>query len=617
MTGGAKNSVPDQAGFLPTCAEELAGRNWHDVHVLLVTPEPYIDHPSFGAAVLGRFLEAEGWRVGILQQPDWKDPAAFKTLGKPRLWVGISGGTVDSLLAVYTLNRKKRRDDAFGPGGSGGKRPARSSIVYANVIRSVFRDVPIVLGGIEAGTRRFAHVDWWDGKIRRSILCDARADLVVWGEGERVALHITQLLAEGEKKLWGVPGTAVRIRPADLDEAMERAARYFRIEGRPFEGPKWDIAPFPDIPRSVRFLPSYEELLEGPRERLLEASLILDQETRGPVGAVLIQRHGDQLIVSFPRARYLEGRELDRISELSFLRDQHPALEKAPALEAVRTSVITHRGCPGGCTFCAISLHHGRTIRSRSIESVVREVKSIASMPFFRGTISDLGGPTANLYGMGCKSARLEAVCRKPSCLWPEICRNFRIDGRPFRELLRKVRELPEVKHAFVASGLRHDVLLRTSEVLYDLVRFHAGGRLKVAPEHGSDHVLKLMRKPLRGCFEEFVRLFRQVCEKERKRCELVPYIISSFPGSTQKDMAETGNLLRRLGIKVHRAQDFWPTPSTLATALWWAEKDWTGGRLCVAKNHSERRMQQQGLRARLRGRRSVRKGREQSGGGK
>jgi uncharacterized radical SAM protein YgiQ len=579
--------------FLPTSPDELAVRSWPDVEVLFITPDPYIDHASFGVPLLGRYLEARGFRTGILSEPEWRDPESFLALGRPGLWCGITGGAVDSVLANYTVNRKRRREDAYGPGGAPAKRPTRATIVYANAARKAFPGLPLVLGGVEASTRRFAHFDWWDGAIRRSCLLDARCDLVVWGEGELVALHVSELLRRGERRLWGIPGTAVVVGKHELKEVLSEAARYVRIAREPFTGPAADLAPMPETSRAVVVLPSYEELRAGPPELLIELSLTVERETRGPVGAVLVQPHGDRLVVSFPRARFLTGRELDAVSELPFTRTQHPASAPAPALETIQTSVITHRGCPGGCTFCAISLHHGQTIRSRSAASVVREVTRIARAPFFRGTISDLGGPTANLYGMDCREAAIEAACRRPSCLWPSICPNFRITADPFRGLLRAVREIPAVGHAFVASGVRHDVLLRTPELLPDLVRHHTGGRLKIAPEHGVDRILRLMRKPPVRVFEEAVRTFRASCRREGRRYQLIPYMIASFPGATDRDMWAVKELLARLRLRVDQVQDFWPTPSTVAAALYWAERDASGRPLYVAKSYDQRRRQQ------------------------
>ncbi len=578
--------------FLPVTAADLAGRSWSGVEILLITPDPYIDHPSFGVPILGRYLESHGLRTGILTQPDWRRKDAFLELGRPELWCGISGGTVDSVLANYTTNRKRRREDAFGPAGVGGCRPTRATVVYANMIRQVFPGVPIVLGGIEAGTRRFAHFDWWDGAIRRSVLLDARCELVVWGEGELVALHIAELLRHGENRLWGIPGTAIAVRRSDLDAVLSAAARYMRIAGLPFDGPTADLAAYPETERDVVFLPAYEELRSGPKEALLHLSATVERETRGPCGGVLVQPHGDWLVVSFPRARYLTPDELDAVCELPFSRMQHPGLPQAPALEAIQTSVITHRGCPGGCTFCAISLHHGQTIRSRSIASILREVGGIVRAPFYRGTISDLGGPTANLYGLGCVSPAVEAACRKPSCLWPTICPNFQISAESFRELLRSVRSRSEVSHAFVASGLRHDVLLRTPALLRDLVRYHTSGRMKIAPEHGVDRIVDLMRKPRIADFTEMVRVFRKECQRAGRTYHLIPYMIASFPGSTDRDMWKVKDLLGRLRLRVDEVQDFWPTPSTIAAAMYWAEKDLAGRRIYVAKSYDQRRRQ-------------------------
>ncbi len=583
--------------FLPSTARDCAARGWPGIEVLLVTADPHVDHPSFGALLVGRYLENRGVRVGLVCQPRWRGSEDFLAAGRPALWCGIGGGSVDSILATYTVNRKLRRDDAFGPDGKGGVRPPRAVIVYANAARAAMPGVPIVIGGVEAGTRRFAHYDWWDDALRRSILLDARADLAVWGEGELVAWHITELLRRGSVPLWGLPGTAVAAARRDLEAVLRAAARYCRVAGVPGGRPYPDLAPFPEDERPVIMLPSFEEMARGPRRLLIEMTATVERETRGPCGAILVQPHGDRVVVSFPRARCLTGAELDAVAELPFTRRAHPGRPEPPALAAIRTSIITHRGCPGGCTFCAIGVHHGRTIRSRSIASICAEARAMGRAPFFRGTISDLGGPTANLYGMGCASPEREARCRRPSCLWPEICPSFRLDAGPLRELLAQVRALPGIAHAYVASGIRHDVLLRTPQLLGDLVAHHTGGRLKIAPEHAVDRVLDLMRKPHAEAFEAVARAFKAECAAQGRSHRLTAYFIASFPGSRDEDMWAVKELLERLDMKVDEAQDFWPAPLTPAAAMYHAEEDLDGNPIFVAKSFAERRLQKACLR--------------------
>lgn len=580
--------------LLATTPEELPAGPDRGIDVLLVSADPYIDHPSFGTAVLGRVLEDRGYRVGICAQPDWTRDDDFVRFGRPRLWCGISGGTVDSILANYTVNRKKRRDDMFGPGGRGGTRPNRATIVYANRIRACFPGLPIVLGGIEAATRRFAHYDWWDNKIRRAILFDARADLVVWGEGERVACHVTERLAEGAERLWGIPGTAIRIRRSELDEALAAAARYFAVAG--VDGqvrPDWhaELAAFSDEPRQARYLPGHDELAAD-KDQLIPCTAMIEQETRVPGGHILVQPHGDHCVVSYPRARYLTTDELDAVAALPFTRLQHPATEAAPALASIQTSVITHRGCPGGCTFCAITVHAGKTIRSRSAGSILAEVEGMTKQPFFRGTVSDLGGPSANLYGMGCRDEQTERRCQRPSCFWPAICPNFQLDPEPLAGLLADARSLSGVRHAYIASGLRHDVLLETPALFRDIVQHHTGGRLKLAPEHGVDHVLDLMRKPGIASFRTVVRRFKDICRQLDKPYWIVPYFLSSFPGASDNDAWAVKGILSSLGMRVDQVQDFWPAPMTLAAAMYWAEKDPSGRPIPVAKTHDQRARQ-------------------------
>ncbi|HAK95957.1 MAG TPA: YgiQ family radical SAM protein [Planctomycetes bacterium] len=583
--------------FLPSTVRDCTARGWPGIEVLLVTADPHVDHPSFGALLVGRYLEGRGARVGLVCQPGWRGPEDFLAAGRPALWCGIGGGSVDSILATYTVNRKLRRDDAFGPSGKGGVRPPRAVIVYANAARAALPGVPIVIGGVEAGTRRFAHYDWWDDAIRRSILLDARADIAVWGEGELAAWHITERLRQGADPLWGIPGTAVAAARRDLDAVLRAAARYCRVAGVAGGGPYPDLAPFPDDERPVITLPSFEEMAHGPRRLLIELTATVERETRGPCGAILVQPHGDRVVVSFPRARYLTTEELDAVAALPFTRRAHPERPAPPALPAIQASIITHRGCPGGCTFCAIGVHHGKTIRSRSIASVCDEARAIGRESFFRGTISDLGGPTANLYGMGCASPDREARCRRPACLWPEICPSFRLDAGPFRELLAQVRAIPGIAHAYVASGVRHDVLLRTPELLRDLVARHTGGRLKIAPEHAVDRVLDLMRKPHAAAFEAAARAFREECRAQGRAYRLTSYFIASFPGSRDEDMWAVKELLERLDMEVDQVQDFWPAPLTLAAAMYHAEEDLDGNPIFVAKSFADRRLQKACLR--------------------
>ncbi len=583
--------------FLPSSVRDLEARAWPGIEALLVTADPHVDHASFGTLVVGRYLENRGVRVAVVCQPDWRAKDDFLAAGRPSLWCGVSGGSVDSILATYTVNRKLRREDAFGPGGKGGVRPPRAVVVYANALRAALPGVPLVLGGVEAGTRRFAHYDWWDDAIRRSILLDARADIVVWGEGELVAWHITERLRGGAAPLWGIPGTAVVVGRRDLPAVLAAAARYLRVAGVPGEGPYPDVAPFPEEERAVVTLPSFEDVARGPTRALIDLTATVERETRGPCGAILVQAHGDRLVVSFPRARYLHTDELDAVAALPFTRRAHPDRPAPPALPAIQTSVITHRGCPGGCTFCAISVHHGKTIRSRSVASLCDAVRAIAREPFFRGTISDLGGPTANLFGMGCASPSCEARCSRPACLWPSICPSFRLDAGPLLELLAAVRALPGVEHAYVASGLRHDVLLRTPEVLRALVAHHTGGRLKIAPEHAVARVLALMRKPGAEAFEAIARAFRDECRAQGRAYRLTSYCIASFPGSRDEDMWAVKELLEALELEVDQVQDFWPAPLTLAAAMYYAEEDLDGNRIFVAKSFEDRKLQKACLR--------------------
>jgi len=582
----------DRDRFLATQRSDLERRGWDVVDVLLVSGDAYVDHPSFGIAVIGRVLESAGFQVGIIAQPDPLDPASIARLGRPRLFAGMSAGVVDSMLANHTALRRPRRIDDYSPGGRGGLRPDRASIVYSNLVRRAFPGLAIILGGVEASLRRFAHYDAWEDRIRRSILLDARADLVVYGEGERVIPEIARRIRAaagkgGAEILWGIPGTAVE-GPKDLLACMiDAAADDLPLEGRP--RPR-SLLSGREIPCRVREIPGPEEI-EAQPDKLIEATRAILQESHPDSGAILVEPNGPRVVVAYPRARYLDGEEMDAVHELPFTREAHPDyLEPIPALETVRFSIIAERGCFGGCTFCAISAHQGKTVRSRTADSVLREIRSLASLEGFRGIVTDIGGPTANLYGMGCESPAREARCRRISCLWPARCPFLRADHGPYLDLLRRARSEPGIRSVFVQSGIRHDLAIESPAFIRELAAHHIGGHLKVAPEHIVPAILDRMAKPPIEALLRFREAFDAASRAAGKEQYVVPYLIAAFPSSTCDDMREVAAWLRREGLRVEQIQTFFASPMTLAAAMAYAGKDWrTGEPIHVAQTDRER----------------------------
>ncbi|MBN1868288.1 YgiQ family radical SAM protein [Candidatus Sumerlaeota bacterium] len=552
--------------FLPTTRDEMRVRGWDALDVLLVTGDAYVDHPAFGAAVIGRVLEGAGFRVGIVAQPDWRRDDSVSAMGRPRLFAGATAGAMDSMVANYTANRRPRRDDAYSPSGRAGARPDYATIVYTSLLRHAFPGLPIVLGGIEASLRRFAHYDYWKDEVRRSILLDSKADLVVAGMGETAVVEIARRLANGGD-LRRIPGTVEWYRESEF--------------------------PFPPESDEATVIPSFEEVRDSKR-RYLEMALELERAVgraggRRPVA----QRHGDRWVVEWP-APVMSSVELDAVYALPFQRRAHPSYaEGIPALEPVRFSVVSHRGCFGGCSFCALALHQGRRIVSRSEESILSEIRSLARHPDFRGTVSDVGGPSANMYGMGGRDLAVCERCGRVSCLWPAVCSNLDTSHARQVGLLRKALAIPGVRHLFVASGIRYDLLLgrRTArrgrgtttfarlrkdrkDYLRLLVERLVGGHLSVAPEHVSPRVLRLMRKAPFETYVEFSRLFAELSARADKKQYLMPYFIASFPGSTEQDMSEVASFLEGAGQKIEQIQDFLPGPMTVASALYWSGLD-------------------------------------------
>jgi uncharacterized radical SAM protein YgiQ len=554
----AAPTSPDTARFLPTTREEMRARGWSDLDVLLVSGDAYVDHPSFGASVIGRVLEAQGFRVGMVAQPEWSSPADVARMGRPRLFVGISSGAMDSMVNHYTAHKRRRSDDAYTPGGVAGRRPDRAATVYARLARAAFGEAtPVVLGGVEASLRRLAHYDYWDDRVLPSLAATSGADLLVYGQGEKPVLEIARRLASGEDRLGlvDVPGTAFATRHLEL------AALESRLRG-------------------VLALPSCEEVAAD-RQAFARFSRLYHLEHNGDNARVMTQRHGSgagavTVVVNEPMPSPTTE-ELDRIAELPFTRDAHPSYGGAhiPALEQIRWSIQILRGCAAGCSFCCITEHQGRDVASRSEASVLREVEALARRPDFRGTISDLGGATANMWRMTCTSAEAHRVCRRLSCVYPSVCQFFSVDHGPLVDLYEKARRVRGVKHVFVGSGVRYDLAqadARNGErYLRALVQNHVSGQLKVAPEHVAPDTLRTMKKPGIESFERFRRDFDRYSREAGKEQYLVPYFLSSHPGCTLEDAVRLMDYLRANGWRPQQVQDFVPTPMTLASDMFWS----------------------------------------------
>ncbi|MFO7179111.1 MAG: YgiQ family radical SAM protein [Pseudomonadota bacterium] len=548
-----------ETAFLPTTREEMEARGWDALDILIVTGDAYVDHPAFGPILIARFLEGRGYRVGVIPQPDWRSPDDLLRMGRPRLFVGVSAGNLDSMLNKLTAQKKVRSEDQYSPGGRTNCRPNRASIVYANLCRQAFPGVPIVLGGIEASLRRIAHYDYWSDSVRRSILLDAKADLLVFGMGERAAWEIARRLAAGEpvSALTDVRGTAhVKNRPEQWQPLVEDASRFVR-DGK------------------VVVLPSYEEVVRDKRA-FAEMSRRLQLETNPGNARPLLQPHGEQAVYLNPPGLPLDESDMDALYDLPFTRRPHPRYgnERIPAFETVKHSIVTMRGCFGGCTFCSITEHEGRVIQSRSAESVLREVRTLSRLGGFGGTLTDLGGPTANMYKMHCKSPEIERACRKLSCVHPGICPNLVTDHEPLLDLLRRVRKEPGIKRAYIASGIRYDLAERSPEFIRELARHHTGGQLSVAPEHTSPEVLKRMKKPGIQTYERFANAFCEASAAAGREQYLVPYFITGHPGSTLADTIELALYLKRNGLRPRQVQDFIPTPMSIATTMYYTGYD-------------------------------------------
>ncbi|MFO1272189.1 MAG: YgiQ family radical SAM protein [Rubrivivax sp.] len=630
------------APFLPTTRQEMEALGWDSCDVVVVTGDAYVDHPSFGMAVIGRVLEAQGFRVGIVAQPDWTSAEAFKALGRPNLFYGVTAGNMDSMINRYTADRKIRSDDAYTPGGEAGKRPDRACLVYAQRCKEAFPDVPVVLGGIEASLRRIAHYDYWQDKVRRSILVDAKADLLLYGNAERAIVEVAHRLARREpvEAITDVRGTAFMVRtppagfmeidstevdqPGRIDEhihpyEMKSAAA---CDTKPAEGgqpvrivPRGAIH-MPPRESTVIRLPAYEQVKSDP-VLYAHANRVLHLETNPGNARALVQRHGERDLWINPPPIPLATAEMDHVFDLPYARSPHPRYAdetgghdgptKIPAWEMIRFSVNIMRGCFGGCTFCSITEHEGRIIQSRSEASILHEIEQIRDrVKGFTGVISDLGGPTANMYRIGCKSREIEAACRKPSCVYPGICPNLNTDHGPLVRLYRKARAIPGVKKILIGSGLRYDLAVRSPEYVKELVTHHVGGYLKIAPEHTEEGPLSKMMKPGIGTYDRFKAMFEEASAAAGKKQYLIPYFIAAHPGTSDEDMMNLALWLKQNGFKADQVQTFYPSPMATATAMYHTGLDplkgisrdeRRAGRVDVARGERRRRLHKAFLR--------------------
>jgi len=554
--------------FLPICKEDMKKRGWNELDFIFVTGDAYVDHPSFGHAIITRLLESLGFKVGIISQPNWKTADDFIKLGKPKIAFLVSSGNIDSMVNHYTVNKKRRSEDVYSPGGKANLRPDRAVIVYCNKLREYFKDVPIIIGGIEASLRRFAHYDYWDDKVRRSILLDSNADLLVYGMGEKQILEIANLISYGKKitEIKNINGTCY------VTKDISNLTDYIEI-------------------------PSFEEVSKD-KLKYAEAFKIQYQEQDPIKGKTLVQKHGNLYVVQNPPAKPLTVEEMDFIYSLPYTRTYHPIYKKyggVPALKEVEFSIVSHRGCFGGCSFCALHFHQGRIIQKRSKESIIEEAKKLINLPNFKGYIHDVGGPTANFRNPSCKKQLKEGVCKNRQCLFPTPCPNLEVNHDEYLNILREIRKLPKVKKVFIRSGIRYDYVLldKNDKFLIEVIKNHISGQLKVAPEHVCDKVLKIMGKPPRKLYDKFVKKYFDLNKKFGLKQYLVPYLMSSHPGSDLKAAIELAEYIRDMGYNPEQVQDFYPTPGSLSTTIYYTGiNPLTGEKIYVPKDPEEKKMQ-------------------------
>ena len=587
------------APWLPMSRAEMTELGWDSCDIIIISGDGYVDHPSFGMAVIGRVLEAQGFRVGMIAQPDWHSADPFTVLGRPNLFFGVTAGNMDSMINHYTADKKRRNDDAYTPGNTAGKRPDRAVTVYSQRLREAFKDVPIVIGGIEASLRRIAHYDYWSDRVRRSILLDSRADILLFGNAERAIVEVAHRLANGQSitDLTDIRGTAYVTHhpPADrllIDSTSVDKPGAVDPHPNPYEGMEQEPceenqnSTAANNPEAVRLmaspkadthairLPSAEAVAEDP-VLYAHASRVFHKETNPHNALPMIQAHGDREVWLNPPPLPLETEELDWVFELPYQRLPHPAYGNAavPAMEMIQHSVNIMRGCFGGCTFCSITEHEGRIIQSRSEESIIREVERIRdTSPAFTGVISDLGGPTANMWRLACKDKETEAACRKLSCVYPGICKNLNTDHTPLINLYRKTRNTEGVKKVLIASGLRYDLAVESPEYVRELVTHHVGGYLKIAPEHTETGPLSKMMKPGIGSYDRFAEMFERFSKQAGKKQYLIPYFIAAHPGTTDEDMVALALWLKKHRFRADQVQTFYPSPMATATAMYHTE---------------------------------------------
>lgn len=554
-------------GFLPVSRADMDSRGWDELDFLYIIGDAYVDHPSFGHAIISRVLDNAGYRVGIVAQPDWHDTKDFTRLGRPRLGVLISAGNIDSMVNHYTAAKKRRSEDFYSPGKRAGLRPDRATIVYANCVREAFGDIPVLIGGVEASLRRFAHYDYWNDKVRRSILFDSRADLLMYGMGERQIVEIADCLQSGMSvhDITYVKGTCYISQSADAFDSIA--------------------------------LPSFEQCANNPRD-YADACKIQYEEQNPYLGKTLVQEHNGRYLIQNPPCEPLSREELDAVYELDYMREPHPMYEKMggiAAIDEVRFSITSSRGCFGSCNFCALAFHQGRIVTSRSKESIVNEAKKMIKHPQFKGYIHDVGGPTANFRAPACKKQLTSGACPNRQCLFPKPCKNLIVDHSEYLSVLRELRKLDGVKKVFIRSGIRFDYVMcdKSGDFLRELSEFHVSGHLKVAPEHISDNVLKYMGKPENAVFDKFSDKFYKINERLGKKQYLVPYLMSSHPGSTLHDAIRLAQYLKAHNLNPEQVQDFYPTPGTISTCMFYTGLDpRTGERVYVPKNPREKAMQ-------------------------
>ncbi|MDN6855733.1 YgiQ family radical SAM protein [Pseudomonas sp. CAN2814] len=623
------------APFLPMSKEELDQLGWDSCDIIIVTGDAYVDHPSFGMAIIGRLLEAQGFRVGIIAQPDWRSKDDFMKLGQPNLFFGVAAGNMDSMINRYTADKKIRSDDAYTPGGLAGKRPDRASLVYSQRCKEAYSDTPVVLGGIEASLRRIAHYDYWQDKVRRSILMDATADILLYGNAERAVVEIAQRLAAGEQveQITDVRGTAfvrrdtpegwfevdsTRIdRPGKVDKIINpyvntqdtAACAIEQDKGEqedPNEAKVVQLLAHPRLERerTVIRLPSFEKV-RSDAVLYAHANRVLHLETNPGNARALVQKHGEVDVWFNPPPIPMSTEEMDYVFGMPYARVPHPLYgkEKIPAYDMIRFSVNIMRGCFGGCTFCSITEHEGRIIQNRSHESILAEIEEMRKVPGFTGVVSDLGGPTANMYRIACKDPEIERHCRKPSCVWPGICENLNTDHSSLIELYRKARALPGVKKILIASGLRYDLAVESPEYVKELVTHHVGGYLKIAPEHTEEGPLSKMMKPGIGTYDTFKRMFEKFSKEAGKEQYLIPYFIAAHPGTTDEDMMNLALWLKRNGFRADQVQAFYPSPMASATAMYHSGKNplrkvtYKSDGVTIVKSDQQRRLHKAFLR--------------------